>query len=400
MSNSSLTYIPYGAQDIDEEDIRAVAEVLCSSVIARGPTTTAFEAAIGQIVHAPYVVACSSGTAGLHLACLAAGIGPGDEVITSPITFVASANCAAYCGATPVFADIDPDTACIDPNAIAARITARTRAVIPVHFAGQSCDMEAIIGVVRDAETRFGRKIWIIEDSCHVLGSTYRGEPVGSCAYGDMAVFSFHPVKHITTGEGGAVATRDTAIDGLLRRLRGHGITKDSTLLSQQPGPWYYEQVVLGYNYFLTDFQAALGLSQLDKLPRFATRRAAIVAAYDAAFANHPHLRPLGRRSDTTTNFHLYVLRVDFAAMGATRAAVMTALLDRGIQTQVHYIPVTHQPYYQQRYGTKSGDYPIAEKYYDQCLTVPLFPNMSDDDVERVIAAVRETVQSYAKHHA
>jgi len=398
--STSPAYIPYGAQDIDVEDIRTVADALAASVIARGPTTVAFEAAVARVVHAPHVVTCSSGTAGLHLACLAAGIGPGDEVITSPITFVASANCAAYCGATPVFADVEPDTACIDPRAIAAKITPRTHAVVPVHFAGQSCDMDAIVRVVRDAEQRFGRKIWIIEDACHVLGSTYRGEPIGSCAYGDMAVFSFHPVKHATTGEGGAIATRDAATDGLLRRLRGHGMTKDPALLSQQPGPWYYEQVTLGYNYFLTDFQAALGLSQLKKLPRFIARRATIVAKYDAAFADFPHLHPLARRPDTTTNFHVYILRMNFAALGTTRAAVMATFHERGIQTQVHYIPVTHQPYYRQRYGTAPGDCPIADAYYDQCLTIPLFPKMSDEDVERVIAAVRATVHSYAKQHA
>ncbi|MDO8463223.1 MAG: glutamate-1-semialdehyde 2,1-aminomutase [bacterium] len=389
--------IPYGRQMVDADDIAAVAAVLRSATIARGPTIAAFERALVPVVGTPHVVACSSGTAGLHLACLAAGIGTGDEVIVPAITFAASANCVAYCGAVTVFADVDPATTCVDVADVARKVTARTRAIIPVHFAGQSADMDAIAMIARDAERRFGKKVWIIEDACHTLGSVYRGQIIGACTQSDFAVFSFHPVKHITTGEGGAVTARDAALRDRIALLRGHGITKDPLQFrSPADGPWYHEEIALGYNYFLTDLQAALGISQLQKLPQFMARRRAIVAAYDAAFSGIPHLTPPTWLPDRVTNAHLYVLQCDFAALGTTRAAVVADLAARGVGTQVHYLPVYRHPYYRAQSAYAAVRCPSAEAYYDHCLTIPLFPAMSDDDVQRVIATVTQCIQHYS----
>ena len=386
--------IPYGRQMIDEEDIRAVVEVLQSAYIARGPKAEEFEQALCTAIGAPYGVVVSSGTAGLHIACLAAGIGNGDEVITTPLTFIASANCAVYCGAKPIFADIDPRTYNIDPKEIEKKITERTKAIIPVHFAGQSCEMETIVSIVRDAERRFGHKIWIIEDACHVLDSKYRGKRVGACEYGDMAIMSFHPVKHITSGEGGVVFAKDKNTAEMLRRLRGHGITRDPALLSQQPGPWYSEQINLGYNYFLTDIQCALGISQLKKLPQFSARRKEIVAQYNKAFSGLSHITIPYEAAENESTFHLYVPKIDFSELGVNRAACMERLKKRGILTQVHYVPVHLQPFYQKTFSTKQGDFPCAEAYYEHCLSLPLFPAMSDSDVQRVIDGVVETIKN------
>lgn len=392
--------IPYARQSLDEDDIAAVSEVLRGPQIARGPMVTAFEHALGAVVGAPHVVACSSGTAGLHLACLAAGIGPGDEVIVPAITFAASANCAVYCGATPVFADVDRETICVDPIDVARKVTARTRAIVPVHFAGQACDLAALQAIARDAERHVGHKVWIIEDACHVLGSTYRGEPIGSCRWSDTAVFSFHPAKHITTGEGGAITTRDAELARTLEQLRGHGITKaPSEFHHAGDGPWYHEQQLLGYNYFLTDIQAALGISQLKRLQRFAVRRRAIVARYQDAFANLPHVMRPVEREHGATNFHLYVLQIDFGALGTTRAAFVADLAARGVGAQVHYLPVYRHPYHE-RWGANPADFPNTERYYERCLTIPLFPAMTDDEVSRVIESVTTTVRTYAFAHA
>ncbi len=393
MSNE-LGMIPYGRQMIDEEDIQAVIEVLRSPYIARGPKVEEFERALCGAVGAPYGVAVSSGTAGLHIACLAAGISSGDEVITSPLTFIASANCAVYCGAKPIFVDIDPRTYNIDPREVEKKITERTKAIIPVHFAGQSCDMEVIIAIARVAQKRFGHKIWIIEDACHVLNSKYRGKQVGACEYGDMAIMSFHPVKHITSGEGGVVFTRDQKVAETLRRFRGHGITKNPDLLSQQPSPWYYEQIDLGYNYFLTDIQCALGISQLKKLSRFSKRRRGIVAQYNEAFRNLPHFKIPFESPDCESTFHLYIPQIDFQALGIDRATFFEELKKRGVGAQVHYIPVHLQPYYRKKFGTQYGDFPRAEAYYESCISLPLYPKMTDADVERVIRAVEEIIST------
>ncbi len=402
----NLDHIPYGRQWIDDADIRAVVDVLKSSHLTQGPKIIEFEYALSQLVGVEFCAALNSATSALHAACLAAGVRKGDEVITSPNTFVASANCAVYCGATPVFADIDPETYNISHREIAKKITARTRAVIPVHFAGQSCDMEAIRNVVRRKEKIFGRKIHIIEDASHALGSMYKGTPVGSCRFSDMTVFSFHPVKHITTAEGGCVLTRDKGLYRQVCYFRSHGITGfPEELVHKKDGfeevrgkgsmkkPWYYEQIHLGYNYRTTDLQCALGISQLSKLEMFKKRRREIVAQYNRSFEGMPRVVVPREKPDSASNFHLYVLLVDFASLGRTRTEVMLALRDRGIMTQVHYIPVYTHPYYRQRFGARMKACPQAEKYYKKCLSLPLFPAMSDRDVGKVVEAVREVLK-------
>lgn len=382
------TMITYGGQCIDAVDIKAVSNVLKGNNLAQGPTIDAFENAIAQWTDAPHTVAVSSGTGALHIACLAAGIQPGDEVVTTPITFVASANCVAYCEAKPIFADIDPRTYNMSPESLRAVITDATRAVIPVHFAGQSCDMQAIYNVVRDKEQEYGTRISIIEDACHALGSMSCGRPVGCCRYSDMTVFSFHPVKHITTAEGGLVATKDPELARILAMLRSHGIERDASRIIKNPGPWYYEQTMLGFNYRITDLQCALGLSQLKKLPWFMARRRTIVNHYNEAFAKVPYLTTPWEAPDNDSNFHLYVASFDFDAIGTSRKDVMLHLKEQRIQTQVHYIPVHLQPYYGNTYGYKPGQLPMAEAYYAQCLSLPLHPGMNDDDVEHVIAQI------------
>ncbi len=398
--------IQYGKQWIDSNDIRAVVKVLKEGPITQGPRVQEFENALSGYCSVKYAAAVNSGTSGLHIACLAADVQGGDEVITSPITFVASANCAVYCDAKPVFADIDPETYNISPIEIEKKITEKTRAVIPVHFAGQSCDMESISAVVKAAEKKYGRKIYIIEDASHALGSLYKNTTTGSCAFSDMTVMSFHPVKHITTGEGGAVLTNDGALYKRLKRLRSHGITslpeefvyKDLALppsafsLQPSPNPWYYEQTDLGYNYRITDIQCALGISQMKRLDAFRRRRREIVNIYNEAFSNIENVRIPFEADYCDSNFHLYVLLFDFERIGTDRAGVMRKLKEHGIQTQVHYIPVHTQPYYQKNFDYKWGDFPKAEYYYKQCLSIPLFPAMTNEDIERVIYQIKEMV--------
>ncbi|MDO8527456.1 MAG: UDP-4-amino-4,6-dideoxy-N-acetyl-beta-L-altrosamine transaminase [Deltaproteobacteria bacterium] len=393
--------IRYSSQSIDDDDIKEVIAALKSSHLAQGPRIAAFENAVSLFCSAPFAVACSSGTAALHIACMAAGVEPGDEVITSPITFVASANCAVYCGGKPVFADIDPATYNILPEEIAKKITAKTKAVIPVHFAGQSCDMEAIVNVVRNAEKKFGHKITIIEDASHALGSKYKKRAIGSCAFSDMTVLSFHPVKHITTGEGGMVLTADKNLGNRLKRFRSHGITSNAEELvcpeeawdksEAQPvlKTWYYEQNDLGYNYRITDIQSALGISQLKKLPKFVQRRREIVNLYNESFAGMKNVQIPFEKSFSESNFHLYVPQFDFEKMGVSRAHFMQELKNKNIQTQVHYVPVYTQPYYRKKFGTAWGDCPNAESYYQKCLSIPLYPAMTDEEARHVISAVK-----------
>ena len=393
--------IPYGRQFVDEDDIRAVVEVLQSRILTQGPNTAEFESALCDIVGARYAVAVNSGTSALHIACLAAGVKERDEVITSPITFVASANCAVYCGGKPVFADIDPKTYNISSGEIEKRITDKTKAIIPVHFAGQSCDIEVIQQIVSDAEKKYGHKIYIIEDACHALGSKYKENKVGSCVFSDMAIMSFHPVKHITTGEGGVVFTNDEKLDMKLRRLRSHGITSDPKdfinkdlafsiqnskfKIQKLINPWYYEQQIIGYNYRITNIQCALGISQLKKLKMFCKRRREIVDKYNAAFLDSKSLQIPFEDQNCDSNFHLYVLLFDFEGIGIDRAQFIFLLRERGVQTQVHYIPVHLQHYYRRNFKTGWGDCPNAEAYYKKCLSIPLFPAMNNDDVDRVI---------------
>lgn len=402
-------FIPYGKQYIDEDDIQAVINVLRSDWITQGPKIEEFERALSEYCGAKYAVAMNSGTSALHIACLASNVKEGDEVITSPVTFVASANCAVYCGARPVFADIDPQTYNILPEEIGKKINERTRAVIPVHFAGQSCDMESIYRIVKAKEKQFNSKIFIVEDACHALGSRYKvmdggWAGIGSCMHSDMVVLSFHPVKHITTGEGGAVLTNDETLYRKMKRLRSHGITNipeefigllslNSELRTPNSMPWYYEQVDLGYNYRITDIQCALGLSQLKKLQKYRKRRREIVDMYNESFSSTEYIQRPFEAKDCDSNFHIYVLLFDFEKIGIKRSELMTELRKRGIQTQVHYIPVYTQPFYRKKFGTKWGDCPNAERYYQKCLSLPLYPAMTDGDVKRVVNEVKRIVK-------
>ena len=379
--------IGYGHQYIDDDDIRAVASVLKSDYLTQGPAVEQFEQEICRITGASYCVAVSNATAGLHIAVEALDLGDEAEGITTPNTFLASANCMVYNGVRPVFADIDPVSYNIDPEKIEKHITDRTRLLLPVHFAGLPCEMDRISSTAKE------HKLRVIEDAAHAIGSQYAdGTYVGNCKYSDMTVFSFHPVKTITTGEGGAVTTNDEDLYRKLLMLRSHGVTKDEKLLTKNPGPWYYEMQSLGFNYRMTDMQAALGCSQLRKLGFFKKRRREIVAMYNRAFAGMKYLKTPVEPEGVSSCFHLYAVQIQFAALGKSRARVMAELREQGIGTQVHYIPVHTQPYYKETYGYKEGDYPVAEKYYEQELSLPLYPGLSDGDIDKVITAVKEAI--------
>ena len=373
--------IQYGHQHIDDEDIQAVVNVLKSDFLTQGPAVSRFENKICEITGARYCVAVSNATAGLHIAVQVLNLPENSEGITTPNTFLASANCLLYNNIKPIFADINPDTYNIEPNEIGKKITPNTKVIIPVHFAGLSCDMERI-------------NIRVIEDAAHAIGSCYAdGSPVGNCKYSDITVFSFHPVKTITTGEGGAITTNDESLYKRLLQLRSHGVTKDTESLTQNPGPWYYEMHSLGFNYRMTDMQAALGYSQLLKLEHFRERRQSIVDRYNEAFDGIPHIKLPYRNFEQISCFHLYVLQIDFEKIGITRKDFMKKLVDKGIGTQVHYIPVHTQPYYKKHYGYKTGDYPIAEQYYEMALSLPLHLSMTDVDVDKVIFTINEIVK-------
>ncbi len=379
--------IGYGHQYIDDSDIEAVVKVLKSDYLTQGPAVTQFEQEICKITGAKYCVAVSNATAGLHIAVAALELNDGLEGITTPNTFLASSNCMVYNNVKPVFADINPVSYNIDPIEIKKHITDKTHLIIPVHFAGLPCEMEEISAIAKK------HNLHIIEDAAHAIGSQYAdGSYVGNCKYSDMTVFSFHPVKTITTAEGGAVTTNNEKLYQKLLMLRSHGTTKDANQLTKNQGPWYYEMQVLGFNYRMTDMQAALGYSQLQKLDFFKKRRREIIAMYNKAFAGMKYLKTPVEPENLSSCFHLYVAQIDFASLGKTRVQVMQELRDKGIGTQVHYIPVPTQPFYKETYGYKDGDYPVAEKYYEQELSLPLYPGLSDDDVNNVIKAVKEVI--------
>ena len=383
-------FIPYSQQHIDEEDIASVVEVLRSDWITQGPKVAEFEEELAAYCGAKYAVAVSSGTAALHLAALAANFGPGEEVITSPITFIATANSVLYTGAKPVFADIDPETICMDPVEVEERVTPKTRGIIPVHFAGQPCDMATIWEFARKNE------LVVIEDACHALGADYCHDGtkyrVGSCAHSHMTCFSFHPVKHLTTGEGGAVTTNDEELYKKLLHLRNHGISKDPGLMTRNDGPWYYEMHELGFNYRLTDFQCALGLSQLKRVDEFVRRRREIATLYNRTFAAEEEIILPTCAPDAEPSWHLYVIQLRML----DRSAVFTCLQDKKLGVQVHYIPVHLQPYYQRTLGTREGDCPLAESYYSRAISIPLFPAQSDDDVQYVVDSVLEVISEFS----
>jgi perosamine synthetase len=374
--------IPYGRQSIDEDDIQAVVEVLRSDWLTTGPMVEKFEQAVAEFVGAKYAVAVSSGTAALHCAMYAAGIGPGDEVILPPMTFVATANAVVYQGGTPVFADVDADTLLINPSEVEAKITPKTKAIVAVDYAGQPCDYDALRAIADSHHLK------LIADSCHALGAEYKGRKVGTLA--DLTVFSFHPVKPITTGEGGMVVTDNVEYAEKIRRFRNHGITTDHHQRSKE-GTWYYEMADLGYNYRLTDFQCALGLSQLHKLPNWIMRRQEIARLYDRACETLPTIRPLKMSAGISHAYHLYVVRVGKDKEGLDRTVLFDALNREAIKANVHYMPVHLHPYYQERFNTRGGAYPIAEKAYEEILSLPIYPAMKNQDVKAVLEAIRNS---------
>jgi perosamine synthetase len=380
--------LPYGHQWIDEEDINAVVRVLRSAWITTGPKVADFEQAFADYVDAREAVAVSSGTAGLHAAMFALEIGTGDEVIVPPMTFAATVNCVVFQGGTPVFVDVDPDTLLLDPDQVEAKITPRTKALIAVDYGGQPCDYDALWAIAN----RHG--LAMVADACHALGGSYRGRLVGSLA--DLSAFSFHPVKHITTGEGGMVTTDDPDLAHRMRVFRNHGVTTDHRQREQQ-GSWSYEMLDLGYNYRLTDFQCALGISQLQKLPEWVARRQEIAPRYSAAFAVMPAVHPLSVREDASHAYHLYVIQLDLEELRATRRQIFAALRAEGIGVNVHYIPAHLHPFYRERFGTGPGICPVAEAAYERVITLPIFPTMSDKDIADVIAGVRKVLEVYKR---
>lgn len=393
-------YIPYGRQSIDDADIEAVVKVLKSDYLTTGPAVEAFEKKVADYVGAKYAVAVSNGTAALHVACLAAGIGEGDEVITTPITFAASANCVLYCGGTPVFADIDPDTYNISPEELESKITPQTKAIIPVHYTGQPCDMDAILEIARKHD------LLVIEDGAHALGASYKGKKIGSIA--DMTCFSFHPVKPVTTGEGGMIVTDNEELYRRLVLYRSHGITRDKDMMQQyeeqlqqssdpalqeaadmlrgdviDPGGWYYQQLELGYNYRITDISCALGASQMDKLDRFLERRRQIAKKYDEAFADIPQIKTPWQQEGCQSGWHLYMIQT----MERSRREVFDGLRQAGIGVNVHYIPVYRHPYYQ-RNGYAGVHCLNAEAFYERAISLPIFPGLTGQQQDYVIEHV------------
>ncbi len=379
-------FLPYGRQNIDEDDIAAVVEVLRGDWMTTGPAVARFEAELADRLDVPQAVAVSNGTAALHAACAAIGLGPGDEVIVPAITFLATASCALLVGADPVFADVDPDTGLILPSEVERLMGPRTRAVLPVHMGGAVADLAAIRAIT-------GPAVKIIEDAAHALGAVAPDGPVGSCRTADLATFSFHPVKHIAMGEGGAVTTRDPELAASLRRFRNHGMERDPERLEHpSPGPWWYEQQELGHNLRITDMQCALGSSQLRRLDGFLARRRSLASRYHALLAEVGGVEPVTPLLDLDSSaWHLFQVLLDVPGRGIDRAALVAALRERGIGTQVHYIPLPMQPLHRRR-GADPADVPGAMAFYERTLTLPLFPGMQDTDVDRVVQALADAL--------
>jgi UDP-4-amino-4,6-dideoxy-N-acetyl-beta-L-altrosamine transaminase len=382
------TLLPYGGQSIDEADIQAVVDVLRSEWLTTGPRVGEFEEAFGAYVGAKYAVSFSSGTAALHGAAFAAGLKPGDEAITSPLTFVATANCVLYQGARPVFADVSPDTLNLDPNHIASKITPQTRAIFPVDYAGHPADMDPILTLAAQ------HGLTVVEDASHALGATYRQRRVGGIAR--MTTFSFHPVKHLATGEGGMVTTDDPGLAECLRRFRNHGIDRDGRQ-RHASGGWFYEMVALGFNYRLTDIACALGVSQLARIEANLARRRGIVARYTEGCREFPGVIPPVVREDVSPAWHLYPIRLELEKLTVGRAEIFRALRAENIGVNVHYIPVHMHPYYRERFGCSDGEYPIAEDAYERLISLPLFHGMKDQDADDVVNAVSKVMAAYRR---
>jgi UDP-4-amino-4,6-dideoxy-N-acetyl-beta-L-altrosamine transaminase len=385
--------IPYGRQDITQADIDAVIAVLKSEHLTQGPAIPRFEQCVADYTGAKHALAVSNATAALHIACLALDLGPGDWLWTTPNTFVASANCALYCGAKVDFVDIDPGTYNLCPLKLEAKlveaqkINQLPKVVVPVHLTGQSCDMAAIHALGQ----KYGFKI--IEDASHAIGGQYKGEPIGNCSFSDISVFSFHPVKIITTGEGGMALTNDDELATRLALLRSHGITRDPALMTQSmDGPWYYQQVALGFNYRMTDIQAALGVSQMKRLEGYVTRRHQIAQRYNELLADLPLTLPW-QDPNSLSAYHLYVVRLQLDRITLSHREVFEALRANEIMVNLHYIPVHTQPYYR-KMGFKNGDYPCSEKYYNESISIPIYPTMTNLEQIQIINVIRDVIES------
>jgi perosamine synthetase len=381
------TLLPYGRQSIDECDIEAVIQTLRSDWLTTGPKVAEFEEALAAFVGAKYAVSFSSGTAALHAAAFAAGLQPDDEAITTPLTFAATANCVLYQGATPIFADVEPETLTIDPQQVAVQISRRSKAILPVDYAGHPADLDEILRLA----DRHG--LIVIEDACHALGAEYNRRRIGSVAH--MTVFSFHPVKHLTTGEGGMVTTDNPGFAETLRRFRNHGIDSDART-RQAAGQWHYEMVLLGFNYRLSDIACALGLQQLTKLETNLARRRQIAARYTEAFRNLPAIRLPVARPDVNPAWHLYPIRLNLSKLSGSRNQIFQALRAENIGVNVHYIPVHLHPYYRDHFGYKGGEYPLTEDAYQRLISLPMFHGMTDGDVSDVIAAVCKVLSHFS----
>ena len=381
------TFLPYGRQWIDEDDINSVIQVLKGDYLTTGPYISKFEKELANYVGSKYAVTFSNGTAALHGACFAAGIGEGDEVITTPMTFAASANCILYQGGVPVFADIDEETYNIDPNEIEKKITEKTKAIIPVHFTGKPAPLDEICAIAKK------HGLVIIEDAAHALGATYKRKKIGSIS--DMTMFSFHPVKHITSGEGGIITTNDKGYYEKLLQFRSHGITRDPNQMLDNQGPWYYEMQFLGFNYRMTDIQAALASSQLKKIDKFLELRKKYVGMYNDELKKIKEITIPHQNKAASSSWHLYMIRLHLDQLTGNRKEVYSALQQENIGVNVHYIPVYLSPYYQ-GLGYKKGLCPHAEKLYEEVITLPLFPAMTEKDVADVIHAVKTVINRYS----